>query len=450
MAHVTSNPSAPELPASTPDYLVVIGASAGGLHALRPIVQALGRNGRTAYVLAQHMAPDQASHLTELLGAHSVLTVLTAESGQRLQADHFYICPPHRHVQVIDGQLALSIPPPGTLVAPSVDLLFESAATSHGNQAIGVILSGSGQDGLAGAATLSAAGGLLLVQSLQEAAQPSMPEAVLASQCPALCGTASQLADWLNHPEALHELLAEQFHDSNTGSFTELLGLVSRHIGIDLRQYKENTLRRQTVKRYRSLGFTSLADYLVHVKEHPDEIAPLHQSFMISVSSFFRDPATFDLLEKLLRPVVANKPPGAPIRVWIPACATGEEAYSIALLLSELLGERRSQFDVRVFATDIDQRALEFARTGVYSAEQIASLGLVRRDRWFDREGGSWRVSKSLRELCVFSAHDAISNPPFINLDLISCRNLLIYLKPEQQDILLNTFHYALGPEGLL
>jgi diguanylate cyclase (GGDEF)-like protein/PAS domain S-box-containing protein len=429
---------------------VVIGASAGGLHALRPMVQSLGCNGRAAYVLAQHMAPDQTSHLTELLGTRSVLTVLTAENGLRLQTDHFYICPPHRNIQVIDGQLVLSIPKSGALISPSVDLLFESAATSHGNHAIGVILSGSGQDGSVGAATLGAAGGLLLVQSLQEATQPSMPEAVLASQCPALCGTTSQLADWLNHPEALHELLAEQFDDNHAGSFTELLGLVSRHIGIDLRQYKENTLRRQTVKRYRSLGFTSLADYLAHVKEHPDEITPLHQSFMISVSSFFRDPATFDLLEKILRPVVANKQQGAPLRVWIPACATGEEAYSIALLLSELLGERRGRFDVRVFATDIDQRALEFARAGVYSAEQIASLGQGRRDRWFDREGASWRVSKSLRELCIFSAHDAISNPPFINLDLISCRNLLIYLKPEQQDILLNTFHYALGPDGLL
>jgi len=262
--------------------------------------------------------------------------------------------------------------------------------------------------------------------------------------------TLEAAADWLNDVEIRLDSLAEQRAEAEDRAFRTLLALTSRETGVDLGVYKESTLRRQTLRRSQAMGFTSIEAYFAHVQADPGELGMLQHSFLISVSSFFRDGAVFDALGRSLRTLVAAKRPGDALRVWVPACATGEEAYSIAILLAEILGDRLDQRELRVFASDIDQEALDFARAGVYAATDLAGLDPERRNRWFRPDGGGWRVVKRLRELCVFSAHDLTGHPPFIRMDLVSCRNILIYFKPAQQAELIRTFHFAINPGGLL
>ena len=429
---------------------MAFGASAGGLQALRPIINGLERNGATAYLIAHHLSPSHPTSLAELLGAKSKLRVVTASQGESLRADHVYVCPPGYDIELADDRLTIILPQISAIIAPSIDRLFRSLAADLGEQAVVVILSGSGHDGTQGAEAINAVSGTVIVQLPEEAVQPGMPQTAINAGFADLIGNSDEITAWLNNLKHLKEALAPTAVDTAEQAFSELFQQVADATGLDLGQYKENTLRRQAIRRYRTLGINSLEAYASHIRTHPEELYPLQQSFMISVSSFFRDPAAFDALEKGLRQLIAGKQAGEAIRVWVPACATGEEPYSIAILLTEILGERRRKFDIRIFASDIDQSALDFARAGLYATAALAGLDSTRRQRWFGADGNGWRIDKSIREMCVFSLHDVIAHPPFIKMDLISCRNLLIYFKPEQQADLINTFHYGLNPGGLL
>ncbi|WP_374481495.1 PAS domain S-box protein [Zoogloea sp.] len=238
--------------------------------------------------------------------------------------------------------------------------------------------------------------------------------------------------------------------DGEADAFHALLELASRETGVDLERYKEGTLRRHAERRCRMLGFATFAQYLAHAQAHPDELARLQHGCMVSVSTFFRDAEVFDELAQSLRQRLAGQPAGVPLRAWVPACASGEEAYSIAILLAEIVEVLAEPRQVRIFATDIDQEALEFARLGSYAAAELEGMSHERLARWFVPDGEGWRVGKALRELCVFSLHDLTGHPPFIRMDLVSCRNVLIYFKPAQQAELIRNFHFALNPGGLL
>jgi PAS domain S-box-containing protein len=430
--------------------VVALGASAGGLQALRPIVDALEPHGHAAYIVAHHISPHLASSLPGILAAHARLAVEIAGDGVPILPDHIYVCPPGADVEVEDFVLRLRPPTAGALIAPSVDRLFQSVAACCGRNGVAVILSGSAHDGTLGARAIHEAGGLVLVQVPEEALQPGMPDSVITAGHADLVGSVHQIGDWLNRIDWIAEDRSPSPELAFDQAFAEVLALVRAATGLDVLQYKEGTLRRQTERRYRALGLASFAQYLDYVRTNADELQFLQQSFLISVSSFFRDAAIFDVLADALRPVLAAKRGGDPVRVWIPGCATGEEAYSIAIVIAELLGNRLADFDVRIFATDIDEEGIAFARAGLYPPAALAAVSAERRGRWFSTEAGGCRVSKEIRALCVFSVHDVIGNPPFIRMDLISCRNLLIYFKPEQQADLLGLFHYGLNPDGLL
>ena len=430
--------------------VVAFGASAGGLQALRPVVNGLLPDGRTAYLVAHHLSPVHPTSLAELLGANSPLAVVAAAQDEPLLPDHVYICPPGFNIELGNDCALLSPANPAKSIAPSVDRLFRSLAEHRQEAAVIVILSGSGSDGTLGAEAVSAVNGTVIVQRPDEAVQPGMPQAVINAGFADLIGNTDEITLWLNDLDRLTEKREPDVADAADQAFCEIFQQVVDATGLDLAQYKENTLRRQTIRRYRSLGMKSLEQYRAHLRSHPEEVYPLQQAFMISVSSFLRDPPAFLALDKALRKLIAGKRDGDAVRVWVPACATGEETYSIAILIAEILGERLRRFDVRIFSTDIDQRALEFARAGVYSAASLGPLTAERRQRWFTADGNGWRIGKLIRELCVFSLHDVIAHPPFIKMDLISCRNLLIYFKSEQQVDLINTFHYGLNPDGLL
>ncbi len=430
--------------------VVALGASAGGLQALKPIISNLRANGNCTYIIAHHLAPDHASKLAELLEHNAELPVILARNGELIRPDHVYVCPPGHDIEVKDTTLVLLPADPAAFITPSIDRLFCSLAEHFRERAIGVILSGSGHDGTVGTKKINQLGGIVIVQTPDKAVQPSMPEAVIQAGHADLIGSCEQITDWLNDIAKLENVLTPLPTDTTGETFIKLFQRVSAETGIDLHQYKDTTLRRQTMRRFRSLGYSSLEDYVAQTCANSEELHQLQQSFLISVSSFFRDPSVFDTLAEQLQRLIASKHPGDSIRVWIPGCATGEEVYSIAILLIEILGAHLHQFDVRIFATDIDQDALEFARAGIYPSAAISSLKPLERQQWFTPEGSGWRIAKTIREMCVFSLHDIISHPPFIKMDLISCRNLLIYFKSEQQVELMNTFHYGLNPNGLL
>lgn len=430
--------------------IVAFGASAGGLQALRPIINRLPRDGQHAYLVAHHLSPVHPTSLAELLGAQSQLTVVVATDHGVPLPDHVYVCPPGCDIELVDGRLSVTPSDPNGAIAPSIDRLFRSLAACRGEKAIVVILSGSGSDGVQGAEAVNSVDGMVLVQLPEEAVQPGMPQAAIHAGFADLIGGTDEIVKWISqsdNPDATPDPLAD---DEANQTFASIFRMVAEATGLDLGQYKESTLRRQTLRRSRCLGLDTLGQYLGYLKTHPEELQPLQQSYMISVSSFFRDAEAFQALAKALRKQIAGKRQGDSIRVWVPACATGEEAYSIAILLSEILGERQAQFDVRIFATDIDQRALDVARAGVYTSSDLGHLDPARRQRWFSADGSGWRIDKTVRERCVFSLHDVIAHPPFIKMDLISCRNLLIYFKNEQQAELIHTFHYGLNQDGLL
>jgi two-component system CheB/CheR fusion protein len=430
--------------------IVGIGASAGGLQALRPIIRGLEPRGLRAYVVAHHQPPLQPSHLVELLAAGSRVEVVPARQGERPRADHVYVVPPGCDVELQGDVLALLPKEETAFISPSVDRLFRSLAASLGDSAVALVLSGSGQDGAKGVRAVKEAGGVAMVQLPDEALQIGMPEAAIESGCVDYIGSAEQILAWLNGGERLKPAAGVRADAQVGGTFGELFRQVSAASGVDLSQYRESTLRRQTTRRFRALGYSCLAQYLEYVREHPEELSHLQQSYLISVSSFFRDAAAFAALEAAIRAILARKKSGDSLRVWVPGCATGEEAYSIAMVAAEALGERLEEFEVRIFASDIDQVALEHARAGLYSEMAVAALGPARRERWLNREETRWRIAPAIRERVVFARHDVIANPPFIKLDVVSCRNLLIYFTPEQQAALIHTFHYALVADGIL
>ncbi|MEY4753686.1 MAG: hypothetical protein RJA44_1361, partial [Pseudomonadota bacterium] len=426
-------------------FVVVLALSAGDVHVVRMLLQELEPKKGCAWVVvapasAEALVPEQFSH------GGLPLVLRDAEHDEPLRPDHVYLCPPRIGLRVQAGRLQHE--PDET--SCRLDGLLPSLVAEFGARTVLVLLSGTGPDGVEAARQVRTGGGLVLAHSPETAMPPMLVSAVIEAGAADLHGSAGQLASWLCRLDQLPEQIAAGSPQAAAPQFRRLLGRVSQASGLDLVQYKENTLWRQTVRRYRALGCADLGEYLDLVDRQPEELNRLQQQFMISVSSFFRDASAFESLERVLRQLVATRRAGEPLRLWVTACASGEEAYSIAILLCEILGERLDRQDVRVFATDIDQVALDQARAGLYTSQELQHLGSERRERWFTPHGGGWRIVKQVRELCVFSVHDVIRQPPYINLDLISCRNLLIYLKPEQQTDLFATFHYALRQGGLL
>jgi len=438
-----------------PLFVVGLGASAGGIETLRPLIAALRPNGRVAYIVVQHMAPQYASVLPELLSKDAKLQVRTAQHGDVLAADCVYVTPPNHDAAVRDGQLVLT--PPSNTVGPkpSIDVLFTSMAEVYREHAVGVVLSGTGSDGTLGCRAIKTDGGLVLAQLRSTAKHDGMPMAVLRSGVVDHELGVSELASHLNTlptvPRvSLVSAAPESGEDAVPPGFTQLIDLIRRVTNIDFSRYKMGTLRRQVERRMAALRIPELSGYVDLVTRDADEVLNLQRSFLISVTSFFRDAESYASLREVVGKVIGRKPQRSSLRVWVPGCATGEEAYSIAILIEQELGPRSADLDVRVFATDIDTDATDFARAGTYSAASLETAPAAVRDHFFVAENGAYRVSKSLRDRCVFARQDVVRDAPFLRMDIVSCRNVLIYFRADLQDELLGKFHYALNPGGVL
>ncbi|PKL75078.1 MAG: hypothetical protein CVV27_17240, partial [Candidatus Melainabacteria bacterium HGW-Melainabacteria-1] len=433
-------------------YVIGIGASAGGLEAILSVLGRLTSLERAAVVVAQHLSPHHKSALPQLLAQQISLPVLEADNDQAIEPGHIYVVPQDCDISLHKGQFHLhhSLDAPGP--KPSIDTLFETIALEKGNYALGVLLSGSGSDGAAGLAAIQRAGGRTLVQDPDTAGFEAMPQAAIR------LGSADQVLA----PEALGQRLQELIQGEpkpngsgiDSAQFQALHAIFSRlseHTGTDFINYKPSTLYRRLQKRLNHLSLNEASGYLSYLETHPEELDELFRTVVIGVTGFYRDPEAFVRLSEQLKELLAPKLPADPIRVWVPGCASGEEAYTLAFIMIDLLGEAWSGYNLQIFASDLDEQAISFARQGIYPRSALNGLSEELLQRFFEpRADDCFEVNKQIRARILFTRHDLTSNPPFMRLDLISCRNLLIYFNPVLQKQLLPIFHYALKPQGLL
>ena len=452
----TPAPSNPEagLPAREAlDFPVVgLGASAGGLEAFEQFFRSVPADLGAAFVLVSHLDPSHESILTEILQRSTALPVVEVQDQLVVKANHIYVIPPNRDMTIFHGALQLSVPEAPRGQRMPIDAFFRSLAEDQGERAMGVVLSGTGSDGTLGLRAILGGGGVTFVQDPGTAKYDGMPSSAIRS------GFATHVLPVEKMPEAMRAAWrapstrrSTPFAPSAAQGLTQVLATLRTRTGHDFAQYKKSTVLRRIERRMLQHDIQEMGVYARYLKEHPAEVQLLFKELLINVTSFFRDREAFETLRKeVLAPLVAGKPEGWVFRAWIAGCATGEEAYSIAILLRELMDEGHLDFKVQIYATDLDDDAIATARAGTFPQSIVQDVTPERLRRFFVKEEAAYRVKKEIREMVVFAIQDVIKDPPFTRLDLLSCRNLMIYLEPELQDRLISTFHYALRPGGVL
>jgi two-component system CheB/CheR fusion protein len=433
-------------------YIVGIGSSAGGLEALTNLVSALPTDLGATYVVIQHLSPTHRSMMVQLLGRETAMAVLEVEDGVLPQADTIYVTPPSHNLVLEEGLFSLIEGPRKTLPRPSVNTFFSSLANCKGEDAIAVILSGTGTDGAAGLREVKAAGGFTFAQEPESAKYSGMPQAAVDTGCVDAVLTPESIATEIAMITHTHGAVSLDSAPATAAtSLKKLLMRVKQQTRIDFGGYKEGTVIRRIERRLAARRMSSLEDYLVLVESDTDELDQLCKDILISVTAFFRDREAFEVLRASLKAMLQDKQPGDEIRLWVAGCATGEEAYTLAILLAELLGPNLVHYRIQIFATDIDMNALAIARRGSYNESVLGDMSEELLSRYFNRSTGNhFEVSRTLREMVVVARQDIIQDPPFLRLDLVSCRNVLIYFNAELQAKVLSTFHYGLKEGGLL
>ena len=432
-------------------YIAGIGASAGGLEALTLLIGALPAGLNCSFVIVQHLSPNYRSMMVQLIGRETSMEAVAVEDGMVPRPGVIYVAPPKFNLVLRNGAFALLEPRPDVAPKPSVNLFLKSLADERGEYAIGVVLSGTGSDGAVGIRAVKANGGITFAQTPDSAKYGGMPQAAINTVAvdyilppPAIAHEIGQL---VQHAP-LAQLAAPD--ETDTQRFNRLMLEVRRATKIDFSGYKGSTLWRRVRRRMATNRVVTLEDYLAHTVEHPEELESLAKDILISVTSFFRDPEAFSRLHSHLRGIIEDKAPGADVRVWVPGCATGEEAYTIGIILAELLGEGLRNLNIQIFATDIDVEALNLARRATFPSAALGELPPEMVARYFQPVGDQYEIVKEVRDLVVFARQDLVLDPPFLRLDLISCRNLLIYFSNELQAKVLSVMSYALADQGLL
>ncbi|CAN5881692.1 hypothetical protein BH24DEI2_BH24DEI2_09940 [soil metagenome] len=438
-----------------PFAVVGLGASAGGLAALQTFFEHTPAASGLAYVVVMHLSPEHESHLAALLQTRTDLSVRQVSEDTALEPDHVFVIPPNRNLETIDGHLRLRSLEEKRRERAPIDYFFRALAASHRERAVAVVLSGTGSDGSSGLGQVKEAGGLTVAQDPGEAEYPAMPQSAINT------GQTDLVLAVRDIPAELVKLTgrtASPLPDSDDpgddeDALQQVFSLVYTHTGPDFSPYKPSTVLRRLARRMQLCHTDALPDYVTLLRRDPEELHQLYQDLLISMTNFFRDPEAFGVLERDIVPkLFVDKLPGESVRVWTVGCATGEEAYSLAMLLLEAADTKTPRPpEVQIFASDVSERALEVAREGYYQDIIAADVSAERLQRFFSQEpGGGYRVTEALRSRVVFARHNLLNDPPFSRLDLLVCRNLLIYLKHEVQDSVFNLFYYALRPEGYL
>jgi two-component system CheB/CheR fusion protein len=454
-----SEPTAEEDTRGTAFPIIGIGASAGGLAAFEALFAHMPPDSETgiAFVIVQHLDPDHKSILSELVRRYTKMRVFDVTDGMVVEPNCAYIIRPNKDLSLSQGKLQLIEPSARRGLRLPIDYFFRSLAVEQGEHAIGIILSGNGTDGTLGLRAIKEAGGMAVVQDPQSAEYDGMPRSAIGSG----------LADYVLPPEEMPaQLIAYVKRTSKikpSGSaapalidvsdwLVKIMGILRSHNGHDLSHYKQNTIRRRVERRMVVNQIEALESYVRMLRQNPLEVDTLFRELLIGVTSFFRDPTAFEALRDLALPaLMSERPPGLPIRIWVPGCSTGEEAYTLAMLIHEAAEKLGREFVVQIFATDIDHESIEKARSGNYPANIAADVSPERLTRFFTEEQKDfYRIKKTIRDQLIFAEQDVIKDPPFSKLDLISCRNMLIYMEPVLQKRLIPLFHYALSAGGFL
>lgn len=436
--------------------IVGMGASAGGLEAFEHFFSNMPPKSGLAFVLVQHLDPTHESILANLLNRYTQMKVCQVVDGQEVLPNQVYVIPPNKDMALINGKLQLMEPtlPRGKRLP--IDFFFRSLAKDQQEKAICIIFSGTGSDGTLGLKSVKGEGGMVMVQELESAKYDGMPRSAIATN----------MIDYITSPDKMPEQLLKyvnelELPDSKTATPTisrageamdKIFLLLRYNSGHDFSKYKENTIGRRIQRRMTVNGLTQIKDYIQYLRQNPLETDTLFRELLIGVTNFFRDKEAFEVLENTVIPnLLENKKNNEPIRIWVAGCSTGEEAYSLAIILLEQMEKLDKAFEVQIFATDIDDLAIEKAREGIYPDSIVVDVSSERISKYFSKEENNiYQVSKKVRDMVIFAVQSIIKDPPFSKLDLLSCRNLLIYLGSELQKQILPLFHYALKPEGYM
>jgi two-component system CheB/CheR fusion protein len=454
-------PKTEQTPAQGPHfegYVVCVGASAGGLDALEKFFKACPTDTGAAYVVVQHLSPDHKSMMSNLLARHTEMPVIVVEDDMPIEADHVYLIPPAALMHVATGRLYLTPKNPRGLTLP-IDIFLSSLAEVYGRHAVGVILSGTGTDGTRGAVAINAAGGFLMSQEPESAKFDGMPRSVIATGIVDAILPAEELplrlvAHINNVPYKEVETAVKVIPYAtmtNDEVLSVILQLLHQIGGIDFSDYKPATVMRRIERRMQVRHTPELYQYLDRLENDRGEVITLRREMLISVTSFFRDPETFALLaDKVIAPMVAEKQGNDTIRVWVAGTATGEEAYTIGMLFIEAFEREQRWPNLKIFATDVDQQCVETAGVGQYPESAAAELSPERLERFFVKKGDNFVIKNDLRQCIVFARHNLLADPPFTKMDLVACRNTLIYFKSAAQERALRTLQYAINQGGAL
>jgi two-component system CheB/CheR fusion protein len=441
-----------------PALVVGVGASAGGLDACQQLLAKVPPRSGLAFIVVLHLDPERDSHLAEVLTGRDGLPVTQVTRAQRIEPDHVYVIAPNTSLEIVDGELRPGRLPERNAARRAIDVLFSSLARACGEDAAAVVLSGLGSDGAEGLRDIKAAGGLCIAQAPETAQHDGMPQAAIATG----------IIDAILAPEAIVERLLTRARgprphvappprstdaepDTDASGFAEILGLLTTQHGFDTRNYKRGTLMRRAERRRGLAHFSSWPDYANFLAGHPEELEALYEDILVGVTRFFRDPEQWEELEAEVIPrLLDERDHAGAVRAWSVGCATGEEAYSLAMVLLEQLEGRGEQEKLQVFATDLSQNAIAHARRGVYPASVADDVSQARLARFFSKRGDSYQIKQNIRDVVTLARHDLLSEPPFSRLDLVCCRNLFIYLEPHAQHEALRRLHFALRSRGVL
>jgi len=437
--------------------IVAIGASAGGLEALEEFLSHVPASSGMAFVVIQHLDPDYKGMMPELLQRTTKMPVMQAKSRMKVKPDCVYVIPPNSDLSILHDSLYLLDPVAPRGLRLPIDFFFRALADDRRERAIGVILSGMGSDGTLGVRAIKEHGGLVLAQEPATAKFDSMPKSVIDAGLADIVATAEELPqriiDILHLPLRPRMAEAEPESADQKSAFDKICILLRARTGHDFSLYKKTTVYRRIERRMAIHQLDRIADYVHYLRENPQELELLFKELLIGVTNFFRDPATWAYLQDQVLPaLLASQPPGSALRAWVAGCSSGEEAYSLAITFREVQEQLKpaGRYSLQIFATDLDPDAIEKARRAVYPVNIATDVSEARLKRFFVEDGSGYRVSKEIREMVVFAPQNVIMDPPFTKLDILTCRNLLIYLGPELQKKLLPLFHYSLKPGGIL
>lgn len=439
---------------SVAQFVVGIGASAGGLEAIERFFDHVPEDSGLTFVVVQHLSPDFKSLMDELLARHTKLPIHRVEDGMAIQPNAIYLIPRKKNMVLSFGKLMLTDQDQKPGPNLPIDIFFQSLAQDMGDHAVGVVLSGTGSDGSRGLKEIHEAGGLVIVQDPETASFDGMPKAALATGV-ADCvlppdAMPDKILQYVQHPVRA-EIRKACINVQSGDGLSAIFSLLRRHFGVDFSLYKPSTLGRRLERRMTLQNAESLADYLGMLEADPDELDHLYRDLLVEVTQFFRDKNAFDIIKNDVIPKLFEQAsPDDGIRIWVPGCATGEEAYSLAMLFHEFAQEHKRNIDVKIFATDVHRTSLEAAGAGVYREASVLDMPRHYLERYFVQKRGQYVVNQDLRKMVIFAPHNLTKDPPFTKLDLITCRNVLIYLNPATQRKVLTLFHFGLRTGGVL